>query len=333
MLYIDLKFIRLLSPKLPLFKQVGKTAYRFRCPICGDSQKSKTKTRGNVFESNGKLAFKCFNCHSPLGYQGLINYVDPSLYKEYIFERYKNKPNKIEEPIFKKEEIKLLTDSIIDDLVNIEELPEDHFAVEYVNSRKIPKDKLGRIYYTDKYKTWVNSILPDKFNPERGDNPRLVFPYLNKHGKVFAANARAFGDEEPKYIITKFDNNYEVVYGLDTINWAKHILVVEGQIDSLFLPNCLAVSGSSFDNETIRRIKANCTLVFDNEPRNKQISKIISDCIKLGYNVCLLPATFIHKDINAAVIAGVSVEEILKVIRNNTFRGLVAELTFTKWRK
>jgi hypothetical protein len=332
MLYIDLKYVRLLAPKLSNFKQVDTHAYRFRCPICGDSKKSQTKSRGNIFPSKGKLHYKCFNCHTPIGYLGLIKQVDPNLYKEYLLEKYKN-PSIKEEYLFKKEEpIELLKDSILDDLIEINDLRKDHPVIEIIEHRKIPKDKWNRIYYTKKFKTWVNSILPDKFNVARDDNPRLVFPYFNKHGKVFAANSRAFGDEEPKYIITKFDNSYETVYGLDTVDWGRHVFVVEGQIDSLFLPNCLAVSGSSFDIDTIRKIKSNCTLIFDNEPRNKQIVKIISNCIDKGYNICLFPRTFEFKDINEAIIGGLTVDQIVSIIRKNTFSGIKAKLIFSDWR-
>lgn len=334
MFHVDLKYIKLLSPKLLYFKQIGKHAFRFRCPICGDSKKSKTKARGNVYEIGGNLSYKCFNSCGSKSIGGLINYVDPSLYREYIMERYKNDTrDSPDEPIFKKEIVELLTDEVLDDLIRIDTLPSDHQVVKYVESRKIPKDKWGRLYYVDKFKTWVNSIIPGKFDASRNDNPRLIFPYFNKHGRVFAINARTLADEEPKYIIVKFVDDCETVYGLDTVNWSLPVYVVEGQLDSLFLPNCLAVSGSTFDIDTIRKIKSNCTLVLDNEPRNKETTKLIYKVIDLNYNICLFPETFGYKDINAAIIGGMSVEQIIKVINKNTFKGLAARIELTKWRK
>ena len=49
MSYIDVKYLNLISPMLPLFKKKGDNLWNFRCPYCGDSQKSRTKARGYVF--------------------------------------------------------------------------------------------------------------------------------------------------------------------------------------------------------------------------------------------------------------------------------------------
>jgi|SRR5687768_3653091 len=331
-LYIDLKYIKLLSPRLSKFKQVNIHSFRFRCIFCGDSKKSESKTRGNVYPVGNSLSYKCFNCGVPRSIGSLIMKADPSLYKEYLFEKYKTGTGS-SEPIFKKEEVVLLKDEILDGLKCIGEMKETHPAVEYVASRLIPREKWNRIFYTKRYKSWVNSILPNKFRGLENDNPRLIFPYMNKHGKVFAANARAFGQEEPKYIITKFDENYDVVYGLDTVNWSRKIFVVEGQIDSLFLPNCLAVSGSNFDLDTIRKIKSNCVLIFDNEPRNKQIVNNIYKMVERNYTICLLPESFNFKDINDAIIGGISVDEIVSIISENSCSGLTARINLSKWRK
>lgn len=330
MQYIDLKYTKLLSPKLLRFTQLDQYRFRFRCPLCGDSKKSESKARGNVFPYKNGLIFKCFNCGQSASISELIERVDPSLKREYVLEKFKNEDY---EPIFKKEEVKLLTDSIIDDLTCILELENDHPAIKYISDRKIPWQKWERIYYTDTFKSWVNSLFPNKLKSFE-EHPRIVFPYFNKHGKCFAANSRSMSDKhEPKYIIIKFDNNYETVYGLDEVNYSRHIYVVEGQIDSLFLPNCLAVSGASFDIDTIQKIKSNCTLVMDNEPRNKEVTKLIYKYIEKNYNVCLFPETFKFKDINDAIIGGMSSDEILKVINKNTFSGLTARLRFTEWRK
>ena len=47
-LWIDIKYANLLSAQLELFKVKKSNPYlaNFRCPICGDSTKNKSKTRG-----------------------------------------------------------------------------------------------------------------------------------------------------------------------------------------------------------------------------------------------------------------------------------------------
>jgi hypothetical protein len=108
---------------------------------------------------------------------------------------------------------------------------------------------------------------------------------------------------------------------------------VEGPIDSLFLPNAIAVSGASFDTPTIRQLLTNATLVMDNEPRSKEITKLLDKNIKAGYNVCMFPDTIPYKDINEMVQNGISEEEILETINTNTHSGIEANLKFSIWKK
>ena len=48
--YIDIKFINLLSTRLPKFKRKSEYLFNFRCPHCGDSKRSTTKARGFVYK-------------------------------------------------------------------------------------------------------------------------------------------------------------------------------------------------------------------------------------------------------------------------------------------
>jgi len=110
--------------------------------------------------------------------------------------------------------------------------------------------------------------------------------------------------------------------------------VVEGPIDSLFLPNAIAVSGASFDTPTVRQLLTNATIVMDNEPRNKDIVKQLDKYIDLGYNVCMLPETVMQKDINDMVLHGkMTTDEIVKLINTFTFSGIGAKLRFATWRR
>jgi len=119
------------------------------------------------------------------------------------------------------------------------------------------------------------------------------------------------------------------VFGLDKIDRDKHIYVVEGPLDSLFLDNCLAVGGSEFSNLP----KENTTIVFDNEPRNQEICNNIEESIRKEYSVCLWPVQNPHKDINDMILSGMSSSDITSQIKENTYRGTEARLRFAEWRK
>ena len=45
--WLDQKYINLIAFRLERFKQ-RNNGYNFRCPLCGDSARSKSKTRGSI---------------------------------------------------------------------------------------------------------------------------------------------------------------------------------------------------------------------------------------------------------------------------------------------
>jgi hypothetical protein len=339
MLYIDAKYAAILGSRLRNFKQKKDYLWNYSCPVCGDSSKNKLKARGFIYRAANDLFVKCHNCGYGTNLGNLIKYVDSTLYDEYVLERYKGGASKhnahkdvasILPPEIPKQE--LLMDDVLDGLTRLDMLDEEHPAVQYLIDRQIPKDKWDLLYFCSKFKKYTNSVS-FKFTNEDDDHPRMIIPYFKPNGKCFAYQGRAYGNEEPKYYTIKIDETEEKIYGLDRVDYSKRIYVVEGPIDSLFLPNAVAVSGASFDTPTIRKLLTNATIVMDNEPRNKDIVKQLAKYIDLGYNVCMFPDTLQEKDINDMVLAGRSVDDILKVINTNTFAGMEAKLKFADWRK
>ena len=98
--FIDVKYINLLSPKLTKFKRKSDYLFNFRCPHCGDSKKSSTKARGFVYRKKNDMFFKCHNCGMGQSLGNLIKFLDPNLYKEYVFERFKDGKPTAEKPEF-----------------------------------------------------------------------------------------------------------------------------------------------------------------------------------------------------------------------------------------
>lgn len=338
MLYIDVTYANRLSPYLKNFKKKGEYTWNFSCPVCGDSKKSKTKARGNIYRSaKAGLMMKCFNCGHSTTLGNFIKQVDQTLYQEYRLEKYKSESGIKEslpvDELFKPEvKETLLTDEVLSGIKCVTSLKPSHPARKYLEDRLIPKDKHNLFYFCPKFKSWTNTIKKTYSNLEE-DHPRLIIPYFTRHGKVFMYSGRAFGKEEPKYYHIKLDDSHDRIYGLDRVDFSKRIYVTEGQIDSLFLPNGVAVSGSSYDTATLRSVITNCTIVPDNERRSKEISKIILSTIEKGYSVCLWPDTITTKDINELILTGYTQEEVKKIIDENTFTGIEAKLRFSYWTK
>ena len=330
MSYIDTKYLNIISPYLQQFKKKGDNLWNFRCPYCGDSQKSRTKARGFVFRKKNDLFFKCHNCGVGASLGNLVKTIDSKTYKDYIMERYKkgvetrSSPQPefhFNAPVFRKK-------GILEGLQSIKDLPDDHPARQIVEKRKLPEESLSDLYLCESFFKFTNSIIKGKFPSLDGDHPRLLIPFRGEDGEVFAYQGRAFGNEQPKYITIKIDEERDKIFGLDKVNKSKPILVVEGPLDSLFLDNCIAVAGANFSN-----IEGNLTVIYDNEPRNKEINKQIEKTIDQGKSVCLWPDTMKCKDINDMIIAGYSKKEVQEIITNNTFSGASAKLRFAEWRK
>lgn len=341
MLYIDAKYAQILGSRLRNFKQKDDYTWNYSCPVCGDSAKNKLKARGYIYRAKQDLFCKCHNCGYGTNLGNLIKYVDVALYDQYVLERYKSGASKYNShkdiaSLLPEPKQDLLEDDILDSLQRLDKLAltkPDHPAIKYLEKRKIPRDKWYLLYFAPKFKTFTNSVTPKFQEPIVDEHPRMIIPYFTNAGKCFAFQARAYGNEEPKYYTIKVDDTQEKIYGLERIDYAKRILVVEGPIDSLFLPNSVAVSGSSFDTPTIRQLLANATIVMDNEPRNKDIVKQLEKYIETGYSVCMFPDNIQQKDINDMILhGGMTKEEIVEVINTNTYSGLQAKLRFSEWR-
>lgn len=340
MLYIDAKYAAILGSQLRNFKIVKPYLWNFSCPVCGDSSTKKTKARGYIFQLKTELVYKCHNCGLSCNFGNLLKRVNSSLYDEYVLERYKENASKHTDhkdvgrfiPETKPAVVEW-EDEVLSSLKRLDKLDPSHPAVKYVAKRKIPKTFWNKLYFAPKFKAFVNSVEPKFQEPIIDEHPRMIIPYFNKHGKCFAFQGRAYGDEQPKYYTIKVGENVEKIYGLDRVDYAKRIYVVEGPIDSLFLPNALAVSGASFDTPTIRQLLTNATIVMDNEPRNKDIVKQMSKYIDSGFSVVMYPDNVQEKDINDMILAGRDPEEVLDLINTNTFSGMEAKLKFADWRK
>ena len=178
---------------------------------------------------------------------------------------------------------------------------------------------------------FTNTLVENKFPSLGGDHPRLMIPFRNEKGEIFAYQGRAFGKEIPKYITIKLDEDADKIYGLDRVDKSKQIYVVEGPIDSMFLNNCIAVAGADFSKQL--PIDGEVTIIFDNEPRNKEICKQIEKTISQCRKIVIWPDTMKEKDINDMILAGYSKKDIQQIITDNTFQTASASLRFVEWRK
>ena len=329
--YIDLKFINDLSGRLSQFKKKTDYLFNFRCPHCGDSQKSKTKARAYLYRVKNDMFFKCHNCGQGQNLANFIKFVDPKLYEKYLLERYKKSAPATPKPKFDFKPTKFTNQTPIDDLKSIKDLPEDHPARLYCMNRKIPEKYFDKLFLSDKFMTLVNEVKPNTYKITK-DHPRLIIPFYDTTGKVFAFQGRAFGKEQPKYLTIKLDENKQKVYGLDKINFQQPIYITEGPIDSLFIDNCLAAGGADLFLKN-KIPNENITYIFDNEPRNKEIVKRMYKVIEQDFNVVIWPEDLQLKDVNDMIMSGLTKFELQDIISNNTYSKLSALTKLNYWKK
>ena len=89
--FIDKKYINIICGQLDKFKWCKNNLANCRCPICGDSQKNRTKARFYFYESKNKYFVKCHNCGYSSDMFGFLEKVDVNLKKEYSVELWKEK--------------------------------------------------------------------------------------------------------------------------------------------------------------------------------------------------------------------------------------------------
>ena len=337
-LFTDLKYLRLISNRLPLFKQKSDRLYNCRCILCGDSSKKKNKTRGYFYPAKNDLYYKCHNCSAAMHFGSFLKQLDGMTYNQYVMERYneglpQNKPHqkiedkfKMEEPVFEKSEETLL-DKLLD---RLDTLPEDNEAVQFCLKRKIPRDKFKRLYFIQNMKDIVQ--LSEKYKEKIvSEEPRLVIPFYNNNGQLSGVTCRGLRGESLRYVQIKIKDEDVMIFGLNEVDKTKPIYVVEGALDSLFLPNAIAVAGSAFGKVEMSSLpKDKLIMIVDNEPRNKDICRVLDKIIENRYNVVIWPQTINEKDINEMVLKG---SDPVKIVSKNVFSGLEAKLKFVEWKR
>ena len=344
MIWLDVKFVGLVSVYLDRFQQKNDFNWYFRCPLCGDSQKNKNKTRGNIYRPTNanNLNFNCFNCHASMSLGNFIKEVAPTLYKEYVMERFKEGANgkkAHKEPEFKFNKPKFKTKTKIE-LPSIADLPEEHYAKEYLISRKIHEKFFKDLYYAEEFGKWVNDICEtDKYENILDDKERIAIPFFDYDGTLIGGQGRSLIEGgRLRYMTFRVKPDYELKYGMERWDKSKKTYIVEGPFDSMFLPNCLASCNNSL-HVLLKKLRKNltitdCTLVFDNERRNKEILKSIKSAIDYGASVCLWPDSIKSKDINEMILSNeLTPETLINTIDRNTYSGLEAQIKFSDWKK
>ena len=328
--WIDRKYVSLVATRLDRFvvKQQHPYVANCRCKICGDSKTNKWKARGYFFAKKGGIFYKCHNCSASANLSNFLKQVDPTLHKQYVFERFaEGKQSNTNVTAFTFEQPKFKPKSILDDLF----VPvKGTQAEKYLRTRQIPEDKWTSLYYVEDSQTLEQ--LSDKYKGRvLGSDPRIAVPFYNNDDELVAVNCRAINDSKLRYITVRIDDNAPLIYNLNKIDRTKTVYVTEGPFDSMFLDNSVAVGSSDLNAVSKVLDRNNVVLVFDNQPRNKQLIDTMVSAANDQYKVVVWPSSVQQKDINEMIINGV--DNVKEIIDNNTVHGLALSVRINQWKK
>lgn len=334
---IEHKYIHLISSRLQKFHPVNRNSYSFRCNFCGDSSKSKNKTRGYFYLKDNKWNFKCFNCSESKSFKNFLKDLDPSLYKEFLLECLQESKSdtwtkKKVQDSYQPKQFQQKKKNIFKDLDVISSLSENHPAYQFLYNRKIPQEYLDQLYYCPDFKNFVENATQEEYKSLKENDSRIIIPFKNENGNIIGFQGRSLIQKSIlRYITIKLDPSYPKIFGLDRVNFKEPYYICEGPFDSLFIPNAIAVAGSDFFSKDLN--KQNAIIVVDNEPRKIQTVKKMKKAIDLGYKITIWPENIKEKDINELIISGYEKDQIKEILDRNSYSGLLAEIHFANWKK
>ena len=320
-------FIRMMSNRLEKFKKVGSDTWNFRCPICGDSQTNSHKARGYFIRKQDKMMFFCHNQCGGMSFPNFLKRFDSTLHDQYLLQRYKKREDDVpEEPVEQFKAPPFL------ETLNQYFQPMAEEATRYLQGRKIPMENWFyaglRQGTTSDIALFTKEVLGKELGPT-GNDLRIIFPFADSDGGLVGVSGRAIGDHKLRFVTAMPSAHDKAAFLLHSVDMTRDVYVLEGQMDCLLIDNSISPGGlSKFPFVDVP--KEARVFVVDNQPRLKDVIKMTQRLIDDDERVVIWPEGMEEKDPNDMVKAGL---DPMRIIQERTFRGLKAQLEFTRWKK
>lgn len=257
--------------------QSGVDQYQFCCPSCADDNGGVADGKYNL-EVNFHIGkYHCWKCDIKGSISKLVKkYGSPGLAQEYVAD------------------VKMLLANMMYRLDAFEELVQTIEAEEI----KLPKTytPIGKI--TDlpngKLKAFlekrhINQYMVEQYhlgftkweNEEKMVRSRLIVPSYDAKGNLNYWTGRDFTgyDGRQKYLNAKADRK-NIIFNEGLIEWDGDIVLVEGIIDSLVIPNCIPLMGKQLYKDSklyetlMKRAEGNVIICLDNDTHINETKRI-----------------------------------------------------------
>lgn len=344
--YIENVYLNKISPYIEGFEEKGTELWNCRCVYCGDSKKSKRIKRGYFLKgTEGNIIFSCRNCGTSVPLSDYIRTNFPQYYQQYKLDMFSKKTQKLTViPNKKTVSFKLEKTEKPKSNIYYTELKDNlasHISRRYLETRGIEDiDKFG---YTPNFREYVKSLCGDDEYDKLPDDERLIIPLKLDDGTMVGFQGRSLNPNEKtlRYITIKIPDmieKYLKIFGLNYYDKNKAGFIVEGPFDSMFLPNTLAMCGTTLDMNCVKRnyvIPKNTIIILDNEPRNYQIVQRMYQYVDDGFRVYIPPKNLnsIYKDINLMVLNGWKKQQLVELFVKNSYTSTRAKLQLQQWKK
>lgn len=317
----------------------GGLHFLARCPICGDSKKSKSKRRFNFeySDENGGV-YHCFNCGSSgsfINLYAMLKGINPKeAFKELNTFNSKSIIERVTKPT-KKTKIKENNnieyhDYILNDCISHTEKVDGYLKSQYQN-------KL--ISYMKSRK-----IDSDVFISYKGDyQSRYIIPIYDSDGHIIYFQARRIDESmQPKYK-NPDTAKITIIYNKHKFKRDKHIIVTEGLLDSKSIGNqgtsCL---GKEISNNFIKELSTltdvGIIIALDNDKDGMlSILKVIENKeITFNMKFFLFPYKYkMYKDLNQFTVSeNINSRDAYEFVVKNSYTKVntYTKIKAVKWR-
>jgi hypothetical protein len=282
----------------------------------------------------------------------LIKHFSVDLWKQYVFERFFNGEKRTTK---QREQTDVRRDaappreqtaeadssSPLSSWATIASLEETHPAKEYIRKRRIPEVFHHELYYTDDLRSVFKAIPRYSERVPANAFPALLIPFYNDDSSLGFIQARTLSlgegsSSRGRYQTFQLSELAKKIWGLDRVDWSKHVWVFEGPIDAMMVDNGIAVAGGTLTAE-IKYLKEKCkagfTFVFDNDYKtNYEVFYHFLKSIEQGIPVVFYNRDFPYKDMNEAIQDGWTKERLTQYLTRRAKKGLEAQLALSEFK-
>ena len=259
---------------------------RVLCPYCNNGSGKNKELRAWILglDNHDKgTGFTCFNCgikkHAELYYKDIGEPYNEFDVKSNIFDLSKlDELSKTKIKVQSVDDIIFFNDEQLE-IINYNSYDRHSEINKFIRERGLPENAKKYLSYTNNFMKIYKEIY-NKDYKLYGNDPRILINYY-KDDKLYGIKARAINKKSKIKYLTLHNGN-DMFFNEFDIDFSKDVYIVEGEIDSLFIQNCISLGSIHRIDSLLDRYDKTFTrkrlyLIFDNDTSGLDYSKKMLD--------------------------------------------------------